>query len=152
MSTTDLARRSPPSTLPAVCEADLMTSVVAGMKPTTRKAYTADMGDFARFVGVDSAEAAANLLIAGSAGQANAAALAYKTDMIGRGLAVATINRRLAALRCVVNMACTLGRVVWTLRVKGLKAEGREDRRGPGTDGWRAMLTLATAEAAGGEP
>lgn len=149
-----VVRADPAHGLPALPEVDaagLMASVVAGMKPTTRRAYQGDLADFARFLGLASADDAANALIGGTAGQPNMAALRYKQSMIDRGLAVATINRRLSALRKVVEAGATIGRIEWGLRVKGLKSEPREDRRGPDASVWRRMLAAAIEDAASGE-
>lgn len=147
----ELARIGAPS-LPAMPGADLMAAVLAALKPTTVRAYRADLEDFAAHVGAASGETAARLLVAGGPGPANGAALAYKSAMLARDLAPATINRRLAALRKICETAATLGWIAWTLRVRGVRGEAREDRRGPDRGHWRGMLATAEAEAAGGEP
>src|SRR5262249_49265582 len=64
------------------------------------------------------AEAAQRLLAAGP-GPANELALRYQADLRQRGLAAATVNRRLAALRSLVKLARTLGLVGWSLEVQG---------------------------------
>ncbi len=76
-------------------------------------------------------------------GQANATALAYKAHLVDRGLKSATIARRLAALRSVVKMARTVGRIAWALDVESPKTEPYRDTAGPGDAGWRALLSLA---------
>jgi integrase/recombinase XerC len=63
-----------------------------------------------------------------------------------RGLPVTTINRRFATLRSLVKLANTLGLVSWTLRVKNVPAQPYRDTRGPGRDGFRAMLAAAGAQ------
>jgi integrase/recombinase XerC len=148
----ELARREDAPRLPAVAEIDLMAAIVAGLKPSTRKAYQAGLRDFAVFVGMATPDGAANLLIAGTHGQANGAALAYKASMIDRGLAPATINQRLASIRKTCDVAETLGRIAWRLKVRGLPREAREDRRGPDHRSWSAMLAAAETEAATGGP
>jgi integrase/recombinase XerC len=67
-------------------------------------------------------------------------ALAYKARMVERGLSAATINRRLAALRSLVKLGRTLGVVPWVLEVQNAKAQPYRDTRGPGRDGFLAML------------
>ena len=133
--------------LPVVGAVDLVAAFLSGRKPTTIDAYRRDLSDFARFLGAPDPGRAVELLISGSAGQANAAALGYKADLIGRGLASATIARRLAALRSMVKLARTLGRCSWTIEVESPKIESYRDTSGPGLDGWRRMLAAATEAA-----
>ena len=66
-----------------------------------------------------------------------------KADLLKRGLATATIARRLAALRSMVKLARALGRIAWTLDIAGPKAEPYRDTRGPGLDGWRTLWAFA---------
>ena len=65
-----------------------------------------------------------------------------------RGLAAATTNRRLAALRSVVKLARVLGLIGWTLEVTGLRAEVLKDTRGPGRPGFERMLEQLADRAA----
>src|SRR4051812_16451533 len=58
--------------LPALATVDVLTAFLAGRKPTTVRAYQFDLGDFARFLGSPSPTAAVELLLAGTAGAANA--------------------------------------------------------------------------------
>src|SRR4051812_5416943 len=126
---------------------DLLGAFLAGRKPTTLRAYRKDLADFAAFLGVADAADAVALLVAGSAGQANALALGYRAHLVDRGLAPATIARRLAALRSVVKLARTLGRVAWTIDIGSPRAEAYRDTRGPGLEGWRGMLAAARERA-----
>jgi integrase/recombinase XerC len=66
--------------------------------------------------------------------------------MTERGPQAATINRRLAALRSLVKLANTLGLVSWTLTVENVRAQAYRDTRGPGRDGFKAMLAAAQAQ------
>ena len=66
--------------------------------------------------------------------------------MTDRGLQAATINRRLAALRSLVKLANTLGLVPWTLAVENVKTQAYRDTRGPGLDGFKAILVAAQAQ------
>src|SRR5947207_2305648 len=87
---------------------------LADYRRTPVPAYAGDVEDFARFLDQPGAGAAVEVLIGLPHGQANAVALGYKADLMARGLAPATIGRRLAALRSLVKLARTLGRVAWT--------------------------------------
>jgi integrase/recombinase XerC len=71
-----------------------------------------------------------------SHGEGDGLALAYnKADLVGRGLAAAPVNRRLAALRSLVKLARAPGLVPWTLEVANMGDEPYRDSRGPGRDG-----------------
>ncbi len=112
--------------------ADLVDTFLAGRNPRTLTAYRADLADFARFVTAATVADAACLLLARGQGTANVLALAYRNRLIERGLAAATVNRRLAALRSLVALARTAGMVPWSLDVAGLRTEPYRDTRGPG--------------------
>ena len=61
------------------------------------------------FLGVAKVSEAAHLLLLRGHGNANALALAWKASLQERRLQAATVNRRLAALRSLVQLARTLG-------------------------------------------
>jgi integrase/recombinase XerC len=150
--TTDLVPRDPPAPVPALGPVDVLAAFLAGRNPRTFRAYDKDLRDFARFLGQVEARSAVELLLNLPHGQANAAALAYKAHLVDRGLKAATIARRLAALRSVVKMARTVGRVSWTLDIESPKAEPYRDTAGPGDAGWRMMVSEAKRAAASGRP
>ncbi len=130
-----------PETLAALVVGDeLLAAFFAGRSPLTLRAYQRDLEDFRRFAGVPTMAHAAALLLAHGHGPANGLALAYRADLIARGLAAATINRRLAALRSLVKIARTLGFVPWTLEVSNVKSQAYRDTRGPGDAGYRLLL------------
>lgn len=139
------------ASLPAVASLDLVGAFLAGRKATTLRAYARDLADFARFAGFPDPGPAVELLIGGSAGEGNALALGYRAHLTRRGLAPATIARRLAALRSMVRLARTLGRIDWSLEIQSPKSEPYRDTAGPGDEGWRAVLSLAKADASSGD-
>jgi len=126
-SPTDAARR-------------LVAAFLAGRNAATIKAYRADLEHFRAFLEAPDVAAAAAQLLGGGHGEANAAALAWKSRMVDAGLAAATINRRLAALRSLVKLGRVLGAVAWTLEVANLRAQPYRDTRGPGRAGFLALL------------
>ena len=134
----------PGGTTNALVEADpaegLLIAFLSGRSDCTRRAYSQDLDDFRRFVGVGKVSEAAHLLLSRGHGNANALALAWRANLRERGLQAATINRRLAALRSLVQLARTLGIVPWTLEVKNVRAESYRDTRGPGRSGVRLLL------------
>ena len=136
------------SVLPEIAPVDmnaLVASFFEKQSARTQTAYRSDLADFASFLGATTAGAAADLLLRHDPGAANALALRYRTYLIGRGLAAATVNRRLAALRSLVALAHRLGFVMWTLDVDGVKGQPYRDTRGPGTQGVDALLDAIEA-------
>jgi integrase/recombinase XerC len=118
----------------------LVDAWLEGRSPRTREAYASDLDDFRRFLGAEDGNAAAATLLGRGAGSSNELVLAYRAALVERGLASATVNRRLAALRSLVSVAQLLGHVEWTLRVRNLRREARRDMKGPGEAALRALL------------
>ena len=119
---------------------DLVAAFLAGRSAQTLDAYGRDLADFAAWCGAGAAEDAARALLSGTAGQANATALGYKAALIDRGLAPATVNRRLASLRSLVAFGRTVGAINWGLSVTNERVISYRDTAGPGVEGFKAML------------
>ena len=135
---------------PAIVRINLYGALLADAgNPRTQRARTQDVADLARFLGLADPGAAAELVVAGTAGQANAIALGYGRHLLDRKLAAATINRRLSTLRRLVKLARRLGLIDWAIDVEGLRAEPYRDTAGPGADGWRRLLEAAQAAGDG---
>jgi len=113
---------------------------LSGRTPRTLEAYGQDLQDFARHLGAKSSEEAVNRLLANGKGAANAAAHAYRGDLVARGLAPSTVNRRLAALRSLVKLARLFNLVDFTLDVESVKSKPYRDTKGPGRIGVRLLL------------
>jgi integrase/recombinase XerC len=122
---------------------DLVSSFLRGRNQKTIDAYRKDLEDFRAFLGASTIDDASKILLSRGPGDANSLALAYKTHLIERGLQSATVNRRLAALRSLVKLARTLGLTVYTLQVENMKSQPYRDTKGPGKNGYRAMLDQA---------
>ena len=118
----------------------LVEAFFAGRNVRTLEAYRQDLETFRAFVGAASVDEAAGLLLSRGHGEANALGLSYRAELLERGLAPSTVNRRLAALRSLVKLARTLGLVAWTLEVEGVKSKAYRDTRGPGRAGFRRLL------------
>src|SRR5690242_17027776 len=87
----------------------LLAAFLASKSAKTLQAYAADLDDFAAWTGATSADEATRQLLAAGPGPANEAALNYRSHLLAAGLAPATVNRRLAALRSLSKLARTLG-------------------------------------------
>jgi integrase/recombinase XerC len=112
----------------------------AGLKPNTLRTYRQALSDFAEFVGVGEGEQAAGVLVSGGHGEANHLALAFRANMVERGLSANTINNRLAALRSLAKLARTLGLIGWSIDVGNVKARPYRDTTGCGAAGYRRLL------------
>lgn len=128
--------------LPEGSEA-LLQEFLAGRSPRTVAAYGEDLRTYAAWTATGDVGAAIAALLAAGPGPANRQVLAYRAALLERGLAPATVNRRLAALRSLVAMARLVGLVPWKLEVSGVRSELRRDPRGPERAGFRRLLAAA---------
>ena len=120
----------------------LLALFFSGRSPRTLDAYRADLNRFCEFTGVPDVAQAAKHLLALTNGEANALVLRYRSALIQSQLAPATTNRRLAALRSLVQLAHLLGLVPWRLSVPGVEAIPYRDTRGPGKEGYQRLLAV----------
>jgi SAM-dependent methyltransferase len=108
----------------------LLARFLSGRGDHTRRAYTADLEDFARALGRSPAEAVAALLVGPQ--QARRMALYYALDMRRRNLAPTTVQRRLGTLRALVGGAEQSGAVAWSLQVPDEEEVAAADRASRG--------------------
>lgn len=114
----------------------------------TLAAYRNDYKYFAQFLNVESeAEAAKILLSCRNAFDANDLVLRYRDSMKAKGLAVKTCNRRICSLKSLVTLAEAQRLISWRLTLKTEKTETYRDTKGPGMDGFRAMLKFAAGQS-----
>ena len=133
------------SNLPASVSVDfdrLLRIFLSNKSERTLAAYKKDLVDFSRFLGVNDGniDTAARMFLSQGRGHANAVAAEYREHLESRGLAPATVNRRLAALRSLVEQAGVLGLITWELSIKGPKSRAYRDTQGPGAVNFRRML------------
>ena len=118
----------------------LLRDFLAARKPTTIRAYEHDLRDFATRAGAESPRAAMQELLMHGQGAANRTAMRYRTALIEAGLAPATINRRLSALRSLTEFAAWVGVIPWVLRVRHVAHRAYKDTAGPGRAGVAKLL------------
>lgn len=125
---------------------EILASFLARRSPRTREAYESDLRDFAAHVGGGDLSAVLDWLRLLTGPQANAIALSWRTAMVERGLAAATVNRRLSSLRCATALMRTVGLIAWTLEVESERASRVRDTRGPAEPGVKALLRAARSQ------
>lgn len=130
---------------PTLDTSALVVAFFGGKSPRTIAAYKADLADFQAFIGAATMDDAARALLGQGPGMANLTALNYRNHLGERGMAAATINRRLAALRSLVALAQTIGMATFALKVPGVKSQPYRDTRGPGDDAFLRMLAVTEA-------
>lgn len=110
----------------------------------TRRSYGYDLDAFARYVGMGGrTDEALQRLVHLPREVADELVERYVATMVDGGLAPATVNRRLAALRAVVKIARRATLCDWSLEVEGIPAEAFRDTRGPGIAAIRQILAHA---------
>lgn len=119
----------------------LIRAFLNGKNESTLRAYRADLENFREYLGEKTLSEAARIMIEAPHGQANLLALNYKTEMQGEGFKPTTINRRLSALRSLIQLANTLGMISWKLEVKNDQVESYRDTSGPGETNFQKMIT-----------
>jgi integrase/recombinase XerC len=110
----------------------------------SRRAYRDGFKALAAFLGVpDEGAALSALLGAGSRG-AQVLGVRYRQSLLDKGLAPATINLRLSALRSTVRLARLSGAVEWDLVVPLVQRSGpSRETRGPAVADVRRLLEAA---------
>ena len=117
-----------------------------GRSPQTLRAYANDLQTFATWMKAPSVGAAINALLSMDQGEANELVRSYRSGLIDQGLAPATINRRLSALRSLVALGKEFGYVTFDLATKNVRAEAYRDTRGPEPDVMVLLLEYAKAQ------
>jgi integrase/recombinase XerC len=117
-----------------------------GRSPQTLRAYTRDLENFAAWLKAPSVGSAIEALLRMGQGEANETVRAYRSAMVDSGIAPATINRRLSALRSLVSLGREFGYVTFDLATKNVRSEAYRDTRGPERDIMVELLQYAKAQ------
>jgi integrase/recombinase XerC len=133
--------------LPAITpDFDIMAELLADKRsPNTRRAYQKDLTDFfdAAF-GLPATQEAMTAFLQLHRFEAIAHVLRYKSHLIhNRGLKEATINRRLAAIKSLVNYARRIGKCEFSLEdIEGEKVTPYRDTTGVSVAEIKRMLSV----------
>ena len=140
----------------ATSYAELLEDFQNQTNDNTRAAYKHDLERFRVWLAVADLRAATEWLLGYGSGDANKLALRWKNHMLADeentktgklGLAPATINRRLTALRSLVGYFKVCGVIEWQLSVKNVKRKALRDTKGPGLVGFKKLLAALDAKA-----
>lgn len=111
--------------------ARVLASRLAGAPDTTRRAVVGDLCDFSEWAGRGRVELVGVELLLQTRGIVAEAVSHYRADLMERGLASATIARRLSTLRSIVAKAHEIGAVDFELPKPKVAAEPRRARPTP---------------------
>jgi len=134
-----------PAAFTLAIDRDILAELLADKRSVnTRLAYAKDLKDF--FVTVMAQEPNPTLVaqfLQLDRFSAIALVLKYKALLIEKKLKEATINRRLAAIKSLVDFARKVGKCDWSLEdVKGEKIQGYRDTTGISADAFKRMLAI----------
>ena len=118
---------------------DLVNDWLSQKKPETVRACRQDLESLAAW-----APDAVESIVTADTGTANRTVARYKAYMIDSGLAPATINRRLAAVRSLVKLAKLFGLCQHDISITNVRSQAYRDTRGPGRDAVVRMVDAAS--------
>lgn len=135
-------------------ERDLLAELLVGKRnKSTRHEYAKDLKKF--FMSVCSEEPTPALVVQFLQMDRYSAVtlvLRYKAVLIDQGLKEATVNRRLAAIKSLVNYAYKVGKCTWTLAdIKSEKIKPYRDTTGISPEAFKKMLAMPDRETIKGK-
>jgi integrase/recombinase XerC len=129
---------------PLVSEADLLADFFAGLKPTSKRTYRQQLKHLAAWLGCPF-EGLPIVLLGAGRGPATQLVIRYKGHLLDSGAAPSTVNVALSAIKSLIGMARSVGRIDWTIDVKGVGIQTYRDTAGPGVAVVRRLLEQARA-------
>ncbi|HEY9875954.1 MAG TPA: tyrosine-type recombinase/integrase [Candidatus Obscuribacterales bacterium] len=133
---------------------DLLRDFVADKRsPKTKHEYTKDLHDFFKTItGAEPTPQRVTEFLQLDRFGAIALVLKYKQALIERGLKEATVNRRLSAIKSLVNYAAKIGRCNYSLvDIKSEKVKPYRDTSGITPDLFKKMLAVPDRQTLGGK-
>jgi integrase/recombinase XerC len=124
---------------------DLLAEVLADKRSEqTKRAYEKDLKDFFLFAtGTDPNPEMISQFLALDRFKAIAIVSEYKSSIIKKKLSESTLNRRLAAVKALVNYAQKIGKCDWSLQdIKGEKVKKYRDTSGINLEQFKRMLAI----------
>jgi integrase/recombinase XerC len=124
---------------------DLLAEVLADKRSEqTKRAYEKDLKDFFQFAtGTASSPEMISQFLSLDRFKAIAIVSEYKAAIIKKRLSEATLNRRLAAVKALVNYAQKIGKCDWSLQdIKGEKVKKYRDTSGINLEQFKRMLAV----------
>jgi integrase/recombinase XerC len=112
----------------------------------TRRTYRSNLASFASFVEATSISDAIGTLVRGDAGTAFTLLSRWKSSLVAEGLAGATVNARMTAVRSILGFANDCGLIPWRVRLRRSRVETK-DMRGPTPDGMRALFAACEGDS-----
>ncbi len=130
---------------PLATEVDLLAALLADKRSeNTKRAYAKDLQDFfvTTWLQQPTSVLVSQFLQLGQF-EAISLVLRYKATLIERWLAESTVNRRLAAIKSLVNYARRVGKCDWSLQdIQGEKVKTYRDTSGVDRDAYRRVLSI----------
>lgn len=124
----------------------LVSAFLSGRKQTTINAYNQDLTDFMGFTNSNTINESISSLLSLDQGNANLTILNFKNYLITKNLSSATINRRLAAIRSLTQLARTLGIVTYNIEIENQPSTPYRNTSGLGIDAVNTIVNYLTGK------
>jgi integrase/recombinase XerC len=121
---------------------DLLNMLLADKRsPNTRRAYERDLKDFfSKAFNQDPDPAAVARFLSMTREQMTFAVLDYKAELLEKELTESTVNRRITAIKSLVNFAYRTGQLNFKLDIPGEKVKAYRDTRGTDQAGIKRLM------------
>ena len=122
---------------------NLLSLLMVGKSGSTRQTYQADIEAFGRFMGFQRPQPGVAQILDRGSDTAYNLMLKYTGFLEEKGLQNASINKKLAPIRSLLSLAKNIGLIDWTVHLPYRKVQAYRDTRGPGSEGWKRLITKA---------